>query len=69
MPPEQGRVERSRLVQAVVAALYTAHSLKQPIDARRIAAELAATQPLSVVMGDQVAALRAWSRDRTVPAA
>ena len=58
----------AELEQAVVAALYTAHSLKQPMNAALIARELAATQPLSVVMGEQVASLRAWARDRTVPA-
>jgi hypothetical protein len=59
----------AELEQAVVAALYTAHSLKQQVSANLIAGELAATQPLSIVMGGQVAALRAWARDRTVPAA
>jgi hypothetical protein len=58
----------AELEQAVVAALYTAHSLKQPMNAALIAHELAATQPLSVVMGEQIASLRAWARDRTVPA-
>jgi hypothetical protein len=38
------------------------------MSAALIAHELKATQPLSVVMGEQVAALRAWARDRTVPA-
>jgi len=58
----------AEIEQAVVAALYTAHSTKQPMSAALIARELAATQPLSVVMGEQVAALRAWAHDRTVPA-
>jgi len=58
----------AELEQAVVAALYTAHSTRRPMSAALIAQELASTQPLSVVMGEQVAALRAWARDRTVPA-
>jgi hypothetical protein len=58
----------AELEQAVVAALYTAHSEKLPMNAALIGRELSATQPLSVVMGEQVAALRAWARDRTVPA-
>lgn len=58
----------AELEQAVVAALYTSHSLNQPMSAALIAHELKATQPLSVVMGEQVAALRAWAKDRTVPA-
>jgi SpoVK/Ycf46/Vps4 family AAA+-type ATPase len=58
----------AELEQAVVAALYTSHSTNQPMSAALIAHELRATQPLSVVMGEQVAALRAWAKDRTVPA-
>ncbi len=58
----------AELEQAVVAALYTSHSLNKPMSAALIARELAATQPLSVVMGEQVKALRTWARERTVPA-
>jgi ATPase family associated with various cellular activities (AAA) len=58
----------AELEQAVVAALYTAHSTKQQMCAALILHELRETQPLSVVMAEQVAALRAWARDRTVPA-
>ncbi|HEV7714601.1 MAG TPA: AAA family ATPase [Steroidobacteraceae bacterium] len=58
----------AELEQAIVAALYTSHSTKQPMSASLIAQELRATQPLSVVMAEQVASLRAWARDRTVPA-
>jgi hypothetical protein len=38
------------------------------MSASLIAHELKATQPLSIVMAEQIAALRAWARDRTVPA-
>lgn len=58
----------AELEQAVVAALYTAHSQGQPMSAALILHELRSTQPLSVVMAEQVEALRAWARDRTVPA-
>jgi hypothetical protein len=58
----------AELEQAVVAALYTSHSLKHPMSAALIAREIAATQPLSVVMAEQVGALRAWAKDRTVSA-
>lgn len=37
--------------------------------ARHVEAELRATRPLSVVMAEQVTALRAWAAGRTVPAA
>jgi SpoVK/Ycf46/Vps4 family AAA+-type ATPase len=58
----------AELEQGIVAALYTAQAMKRPMSAALIAHELQSTQPLSVVMGEQVAALRAWARDRTVPA-
>jgi hypothetical protein len=58
----------AELEQGIVAALYTAHSTKQPMCAALILHELRATQPLSVVMAEQVNGLRAWARDRTVPA-
>jgi ATPase family protein associated with various cellular activities (AAA) len=58
----------AELEQAIVAALYTAHSTQQQMCAALILHELRATQPLAVVMAEQVAALRAWARDRTVPA-
>jgi hypothetical protein len=58
----------AELEQGIVAALYTSHSTKQPMCAALILHELRATQPLSVVMAEQVNGLRAWARDRTVPA-
>ena len=58
----------AELEQAVVSALYTAHANKQPVSAATIARELEATRPLSVVMGEKIAELRAWATERTVPA-
>jgi hypothetical protein len=58
----------AELEQGIVAALYTSHSTKQPMCAALILHELRETQPLSVVMAEQVNGLRAWARDRTVPA-
>ena len=51
----------AELEQAVVSALYTAHANKQPVSAATIAAELEATKPLSVVMGEKIAELREWA--------
>ena len=59
----------AEIEQAVVAALYEAHAAKRPLDTALVAAELARTRPLSVVMAERVAALRAWAASRTVPAA
>jgi SpoVK/Ycf46/Vps4 family AAA+-type ATPase len=58
----------AEIEQAVVSALYSAHANKQVVNARLIAAELEATRPLSVVMGEKIAELRAWATERTVPA-
>ena len=58
----------AELEQAVVSALYTAHSNKQAVNARLIAGEFDATKPLSVVLGEKIAELRDWARERTVPA-
>jgi ATPase family protein associated with various cellular activities (AAA) len=58
----------AEIEQAIVAALYTAHARHAAPDAQLLSAEIAATRPLAVVMAEAVAALRAWAKDRTVPA-
>jgi SpoVK/Ycf46/Vps4 family AAA+-type ATPase len=58
----------AEIEQAVVSAMYSANSHQRPCDAALIAAELQATRPLSVVMSEKIAELRAWAVDRTVPA-
>src|SRR5690606_10231695 len=58
----------AELEQAVVAALYAAHALRQEPSAGHVLAELNKTRPLSVVMAERIEGLRAWARDRTVPA-
>jgi SpoVK/Ycf46/Vps4 family AAA+-type ATPase len=58
----------AEIEQAIVAALYEAHAEKKTLTTDLIEQELRRTKPLSVVMGEKVAALREWARDRTVPA-
>jgi SpoVK/Ycf46/Vps4 family AAA+-type ATPase len=58
----------AELEQAVVAALYTAFHAKRPLDAPTILAEMEATVPLSRTMAEKIAGLRAWAKDRAVPA-
>jgi len=55
----------SEIEQAVVAALYSAHARKEGLNTEHIKKELAATKPLSVVMAERVAYLRAWASTRT----
>ena len=58
----------AEIEQAVVSALYTAFSRGAEVTSAVIAAELKATRPLSVTRAEEIAALRAWARDRTVMA-
>lgn len=59
----------AELEQAVVSAVYAAHAEGVAIDSGHVLAELRGTRPLSVVMGERIAELRAWAAGRTVPAA
>ncbi len=54
--------------QAVVSALYACRAEAQSADTDAVLNELSRTQPLSVVMDHQIAALRTWARTRTVQA-
>ena len=58
----------AEIEQAIVAALYEAHAEKKPLDNDAVEREMKRTRPLSVVMAEKVAALRAWARERAVPA-
>lgn len=58
----------AELEQAVVSAAYSAHAEGVPVGATHVMAEARATRPLSVLMAEQVAALRQWAAGRTVPA-
>ncbi len=58
----------SEIEQAIVSALYSAAAADKPLDMPILIAELAGTSPLSIVMAEQIARLRLWAADRTVPA-
>ncbi len=58
----------SELEQAIVSVQYAAFATGGRIEAEALAAEIARTRPLSVTMSEPISALRAWARDRTVPA-
>ena len=58
----------AEIEQAVVAGLYAAHADSRPLDTELLMAEIRATRPLSVLMAEQVQALRDWALPRTVPA-
>ncbi|HJR72822.1 MAG TPA: AAA family ATPase [Luteimonas sp.] len=58
----------AEIEQAIVAALYAAHAQNAPLSEFQLHAELKQARPLSVLMREQVQALREWARERTVPA-
>lgn len=58
----------AEIEQAVVAARYSASSQGQAVTTEQLLEELANTSPLSVVMAEQIAQLRQWASERTVPA-
>lgn len=58
----------AEIEQSVVSAVYQAMAEQKPIATAHIAAELARTRPLSVVMAERIEALREWAATRTVRA-
>ncbi len=58
----------AEIEQAIVAGLYAAHAAGAPLSDFTLRAELKQARPLSVLMAEQVDALRDWARTRTVPA-
>jgi SpoVK/Ycf46/Vps4 family AAA+-type ATPase len=56
----------AEIEQGIVAALYAAHASGQEPDLRHLIVEFSKTRPLSVVMAERVASLRAWAKNRTV---
>ena len=58
----------AELEQAVVSARYAVSGSDQTLSTAHILAELQQTRPLSIVMAEDVAALRQWAAGRTVPA-
>ena len=58
----------AEIEQAIVAALYAAHADGAPLSQPMVVDALRDTRPLSVMMREQVDALRHWARERTVPA-
>ncbi|MCB1915405.1 MAG: AAA family ATPase [Rhodocyclaceae bacterium] len=58
----------AEIEQAVVASLYAAHARGTVLADADLQSELARTRPLSVLMAEKIAHLRAWAAARTVPA-
>ena len=58
----------AEIEQAVVSALYRSYASKSRLSNNDILQEIGQTRPLSVVMAEQIDALRQWASNRTVPA-
>jgi SpoVK/Ycf46/Vps4 family AAA+-type ATPase len=56
----------AEIEQAIVSALYEAHARGSELATSHILAAIEATRPLSVVMAENIAALRQWASGRTV---
>jgi SpoVK/Ycf46/Vps4 family AAA+-type ATPase len=57
----------AEIEQAIVSALYAAHSHNSTLSDKHVLAEIRRTRPLSVVMSEKISALRQWAQNRTVP--
>ena len=58
----------AEIEQVIVSALYAAHAEQAGLDTHALMQAVRDTRPLSVLMAEQVDALRAWALPRTVPA-
>jgi len=58
----------AEIEQAIISALYRASTEKKNISTEHIIEQIKSTKPLSVLKGEEIAALRLWSRERTIPA-
>ena len=58
----------AEIEQAVVSALYAAQARQQSVDQALLLQMIHSSSPLSVVMAEDLARLRAWADGRTVSA-
>lgn len=58
----------SEIEQAIVAALYRAAADDVSLNTDILLTEITSTSPLSVVMAENIARLRHWAQERTIPA-
>lgn len=58
----------AEIEQAIIAALYRASTEKEVISTKHIIEQIKSTKPLSVLKKEEISALRAWAKERTIPA-
>lgn len=58
----------AEIEQVIISALYRANNIDQPLAMEHLKDQIRHTKPLSVIKAEEIAALRAWSHERTRPA-
>ncbi len=58
----------AEIEQAIVGACYSAVAEEISLNSKHVLEEIGRTKPLSIVMQEKISALRAWAKNRTVPA-
>lgn len=58
----------AEIEQTVVSSLYSARAATKALDTELLRQEIERTKPLSILMAEKIAYLRAWAADRTVSA-
>jgi SpoVK/Ycf46/Vps4 family AAA+-type ATPase len=58
----------AEIEQVIVSAQYAAHAVQATLDTQLLMQAIGDTRPLSLLMAEQVQALRDWALPRTVPA-
>jgi len=58
----------AEIEQALISALYRASTEKEVISTKHIIEQIESTKPLSVLKKEGISALRAWAKERTIPA-
>jgi SpoVK/Ycf46/Vps4 family AAA+-type ATPase len=58
----------AEIEQAIVSAVYSAHAKNETVSGAHVLQAINSTRPLSVVMAEKIADLRAWAAERTVSA-
>jgi len=58
----------AEIEQAIIAALYRASTEKDVTSTKHIIEQIKSTKPISVLKKEEISALRAWAKERTIPA-
>jgi SpoVK/Ycf46/Vps4 family AAA+-type ATPase len=58
----------AEIEQAIISALYRASSRKEPLSTRLILEQIHGTKPLALLKQEEIADLRDWAKERTIPA-